>query len=294
MHPSLTIFDERARPILNEAFTCELWSADNQFTEGPVWNADGYFLYSDIPANRIYRIDSATRQRTMFAEPSGCTLEDRSALSEQVGSNGLAYDAAGTLHICQHGNGAIAYYDEGEVKTLIPGPNDKPFNSPNDIVVDGSGAVFFSDPPYGLKDQQLRPDLRQSETAFYCWRDGLLTAFCKEYKFPNGLCLSPDHGTVYVCSSKPFERKLLAYDANTLELRGLVAEENCDGLKCDPQGNIWLCTKEGILLLNAQGERLALIALDKVPANCCWGGTEGKGLFITAREHIYYLGSLLL
>ncbi|RYZ22130.1 MAG: hypothetical protein EOO16_10315 [Chitinophagaceae bacterium] len=293
MSHSLQIFDEGAHAVLNENFSVETWSEDNQFTEGPVWNADGYYLYSDIPANRIYRIDAATKTRIVYLEPSGCTLEDRSFLSDQPGSNGLAYDWAGGLYICQHGNGAVALYESGKLQTLVAGPNDRPFNSPNDIVVDAGGAVFFSDPPYGLKDQQLRPDLRQGESAFYCWRDGLLMAFCKEYKFPNGLCLSPDGRTVYVCSSKPFERRLLQYDAVTLEYKGQVAEENCDGLKCDPQGNLWLCTKEGILLLSPEGKRLALIALGKVPANCCWGGPEKKDLFVTAREHVYCLRNLL-
>ncbi|RYD91161.1 MAG: SMP-30/gluconolactonase/LRE family protein, partial [Sphingobacteriales bacterium] len=155
-------------------------------------------------------------------------------------------------------------------------------------VVHPDGAVFFSDPPYGLKDQQLRPDLRQAGAAFWCWRDGVLTGFCKEYRFPNGLCLSPDGATLYVCSSKPFERKLLAYDATSLALKGQVAEENCDGIKCDTDGNLWLCTREGLVVLNPQGVRLAVIRLEKEPANCCWGGA-GKDLFVTAREHTYYL-----
>jgi gluconolactonase len=129
VNPALTIFDERARSVLNVDFSIDTWSTENGFTEGPVWNSAGFFLYSDIPANRIYRMDATTQQRTVFAEPSGCTLEDRSALSEQVGSNGLAYDSAGTLFICQHGNGAVAFYDDGEIRTLVAGPNDKPFNS---------------------------------------------------------------------------------------------------------------------------------------------------------------------
>ncbi|RYD91728.1 MAG: SMP-30/gluconolactonase/LRE family protein, partial [Sphingobacteriales bacterium] len=196
-------------------------------------------------------------------------------------------------YICQHGNGAVAVYDGVQTDTLIAGPNDQPFNSPNDIVLDRSGCLYFSDPPYGLKDQTLRPDLRQSRAACYAWRDGLLTAFCTEYQYPNGLCLSPDEQTLYVCSSKPAERKLLAYDLATLGLKALVAEENCDGLKCDPKGNLWLTTKEGMLLLNEAGERLALITLDKVPANCCWGGIDGKDLLVTAREQVYCLRNLL-
>ncbi|RYY82324.1 MAG: hypothetical protein EOO15_23200 [Chitinophagaceae bacterium] len=163
---------------------------------------------------------------------------------------------------------------------------------PNDIVVDRKGTVFFSDPPYGLKDQQLRPDLRQEEAAFYCWRDGELTAFCKEYRFPNGLCLSPNEQLLYVCSSKPFERRLLAYDAATLELQRVVAEENCDGIKCDSSGRLWLCTREGIIILNEDGQRLARIVLEKEPANCCWGGPDRNHLFVTAREHVYCLSGL--
>ncbi|RYY67105.1 MAG: SMP-30/gluconolactonase/LRE family protein [Chitinophagaceae bacterium] len=286
------MFHPGAQSCFNPDFQLELWSDTNEFTEGPVWTPGGYYLYSDIPANVIYRIDGAGR-RTVFLRDSGCTLADQSFLSGQTGSNGLAYDAAGRLYICQHGNGAVARYHDGQLETFLASPNEKPFNSPNDIVVSSDGAVFFSDPPYGLKDQQLRPDLRQPGAAFYCWRGGALTAFCTEYRYPNGLCLSPDERTLYVCSSKPAERKLLEYDVATLQLRRRIAEENCDGLKCDPQGNLWLCTKEGLLLLNRDGARLALIELEKVSANCCWGGDGGKDLLVTAREHVYCLRGLL-
>ncbi|RYY99469.1 MAG: hypothetical protein EOO11_04840 [Chitinophagaceae bacterium] len=293
MHPSVTIFDARATAIFRTDFTIATWADDCRFAEGPVWNPKGYYLFSDIPANVIYRIEAAGA-KSVFMRESGCTLADRSALSGQPGSNGLAYGPDGRLYICQHGNGAVATWDGRLLEPFLQGPNEKPFNSPNDIVVDATGAVFFSDPPYGLKDQQLRPDLRQSEAAFYCWRDGLLNAFCREFRYPNGLCLSPDEQTLYCCSSKSTERRLLAYDAATLELRRVLAEENCDGLKCDPAGNLWLCTKEGILLLSPEGERLARIQLDTIPANCCWGGASGKDLFITAETHVYLLAGLLL
>lgn len=285
-------FHPDAGSRFNTDVKAELWSDDNLFTEGPVWNPQGFYLYSDIPANVVYRINGAAR-RTVFLQDSGCTLADRTALSEQTGSNGLAYDSKGRLYICQHGNGAVARYAGGGIETFLTGHDGKPFNSPNDIVVHPDGTVYFSDPPYGLKDQQLRPDLRQAEAAFYCWREGKLEAFCREYRYPNGLCLSPDGHTLYMCSSKPFERKLLEYDAATLQLRRVLAEENCDGLKCDPEGNLWLCTKEGLLLLTPEGARLALIELDKIPANCCWGGPGRTDLLVTAREHVYCLKGLL-
>ncbi|GAA4334196.1 SMP-30/gluconolactonase/LRE family protein [Flaviaesturariibacter amylovorans] len=290
---ALTLLHPSAASIVNPDFRIETWADDCQFTEGPVWNPKGYYLFSDIPANVIYRIETAGA-KSVFMRESGCTLADRSALSAQPGSNGLAYGPDGRLYICQHGNGAVATWDGRVLEPFISTPNDKPFNSPNDIVVDRGGTVFFSDPPYGLKDQQLRPDLRQAEAAFYCWRDGLLNAFCLEFRYPNGLCLSPDQKTLYCGSSKSTERRLLEYDASTLQLRRVLAEENCDGLKCDPSGNLWLCTKQGILLLSAEGERLAQIALDTVPANCCWGGPEGRDLFITAETKVYHIKGLLL
>ncbi|RYY39176.1 MAG: SMP-30/gluconolactonase/LRE family protein [Chitinophagaceae bacterium] len=282
----------QAEQFINPGFQLELWSDDNTFTEGPVWNAAGYYLYSDIPANIVCRIEGPGT-RTVFIRDSGCSLQDRSFLSAQTGSNGLAYDGAGRLYLCQHGNGAIGRYTNGVLEMLLQHFEGRPFNSPNDIVVDAKGAVYFSDPPYGLKDQVLRPDLRQGNAAFYAWRGGVVTAFCKEYRFPNGLCLAPGEQTLYVCSSKIFERKLIAYDTSSLQMKELVAEENCDGLKCDPSGNLWLCTREGLLLLSAQGERLAHIRLEKEPANCCWGGANGKDLLVTAREHVYCLRNLL-
>src|SRR4051812_13647819 len=95
-------FHNDAAGCFNPDFAFELWSDDNLFTEGPVWSREGYYLYSDIPANVVYKIDGPG-QRTVFIQGSGCTLQDRSFLSEQVGSNGLAQDAAGRLFLCQHG-----------------------------------------------------------------------------------------------------------------------------------------------------------------------------------------------
>src|SRR4051812_45523146 len=115
----LELFHPDAGAALNADFVLETWSDDNLFTEGPVWNPEGYFLYSDIPANVIYRADGPGR-RTVFLQHSGCSFEDRSFLSEQPGSNGLAYDAAGRLFICQHGNGAVALYEEGKLQPFLP------------------------------------------------------------------------------------------------------------------------------------------------------------------------------
>ena len=85
---------------------------------------------------------------------------------------------------------------------------------------------------------------------------------------------------------------VLEWDTASFEWKREVAAENGDGIKCDKEGNLYLCTKEGIVILSPAGERLAKIELETVPANCCWGGKEGNDLFITARENIFVIPNL--
>ncbi|MCW3074504.1 MAG: hypothetical protein JWP69_1573 [Flaviaesturariibacter sp.] len=292
MHPQLTIYNQSVRSFIHIDFGIEKLDATCAFAEGPVWNAEGFYLFSDIPRNAIFKI-APGYPKEVYLEHSGFTGSNKSFLSEQIGSNGLAYDSGGALFICQHGDGAVAKYADGTVQPLLTGINNKPFNSPNDLVVHNDGTFYFSDPPYGLKEAKLNPELRQEKAAYYAWRDGELTAFSSAYSHPNGICLSPDQKSVFTCSNKPFERFILEFDAQTLEQKRIVAEENSDGIKCDPWGNLYLCTKEGILILNKEGERLARMELDTVPANCCWGGKDGNDLFITARENLFLIPGLL-
>ena len=291
MNPALTLYSDAALHFINPDFCIEKLDGRCQFSEGPVWSPKGFYLFSDIPANTVYKIVPGEKKEVYIAG-SGGQLRDSSKLSDQIGSNGLAYNATGDLYLCQHGSGAVAKYCDSELKSLLDGFEGRPFNSPNDIVVHGDGTLYFSDPPYGLKDQQLNSEIGQDRAAFYSYKNGKLIPFCTEFRYPNGLCLSPDETSLYLGSSKPFERFVLEYDAATLERKGLVAEENCDGIKCDRVGNLYLCTKEGIVILTTAGERLAMIELETVPANCCWGGAEGTDLFITARQHLFLIRNL--
>ena len=291
MHPSLTVYKNDVFEFINKEFEIEILDSTCSFAEGPVWNKDGFYLFSDIPENRICRIAPGIPKQT-FLEQSGCTI-DADYLSAQPGSNGLCYDKNDHLYICQHGNGAIAIYKNNELSTLIASPVEKPFNSPNDIVVSEDGSVFFSDPPYGLKDSKLNPEKRQSFAAFYCYRNDEVFAFSKAFQYPNGICLSPDGRSLYCCSTKSFEKFVLEYDVESLKLKREVAKEVSDGIKCDRFGNIYLNTGEGVVIMNSEGERLAKIELETIPANCCWGGNSGKDLFITARENIFLIRDLM-
>lgn len=291
-HPALTLYDSSASNFIHTDFEIEKLDSACAFTEGPVWSADGYYLFSDIPRNVIYKIAPGTAKE-VFVEKSGYTnSREQAYLAEQLGSNGLTFDNTGALLICQHGNGAVGKWKGSGIEPFLTQYNGKLFNSPNDIITHSNGTVFFSDPPYGLKEQQLQPQRYQPVAGFYCWRKDALQLFSTHYQYPNGVCLSPDETTLYTCSNKPFENFILAFDAETLQVKDTIASETSDGIKCDRHNNLYLCSKEGLMILNSNGKRLAKIALETTPANCCWGGSGLNDLFITARQNIFLIHNL--
>ncbi|MEJ7913121.1 MAG: SMP-30/gluconolactonase/LRE family protein [Chitinophagaceae bacterium] len=292
-HPSLTVYNPQLLEVIEANFQIDIWDDTCTFSEGPVWNPEGFYLFSDIPENTIMSI-GADQKKGPYISDSGydSARGDEGMLSRQIGSNGLAYAADGSLIVCQHGNGAVARWSGATLFPFITSYEGLPFNSPNDLAVHPDGSIFFSDPPYGLKDQQLLHSHRQSFGGIYCYREETVSLVSTAYDYPNGLCFSPDYTILYACSSKEKERFVLRFDALTLAPLGKLCDENGDGIKCDQLGNLWLCTKEGVLIISEKGERLGLIALPSVPANCCWGGANRKDLLITARQNIFHLAML--
>ena len=293
MNPSITVFDSSVFDFINKEFSIDTLSNDCLFTEGPVWNKEGFYLFSDTQANLIYKQRPGHKKEVYLVNSGTANTNDPDLKPDQTGSNGLAYTVDGSLLICQHGNHAIAKYDGSVMHNFIAGFQNRPFNSPNDLIVHKDGRIYFSDPPYGLKNGQLNKEKFQPVAGVYCWEKEDVRLICDTYQYPNGVCLSPGHDQLYICSSKPFEKFISVYDVATHQLIKIVAEENSDGIECDQAGNIYLSTKEGIVILNKEGHRLALVSLPSIPANHCWGGDGGKDLFITARENIFLIRDFL-
>lgn len=258
-----------------------------EFTEGPVWTGDT-LLFSDMPANRIYAYRNNTV--SVFCEESGFSGGSRAALSRMVGSNALAFDKNGNLLVCKqgdHGIGIIAR--RGEKKMLYEGYNDRPFNSPNDIIVRSDGAVFFTDPPYGLKDEKLNPNEFQPAAGIYFARGEQVHLLSTALDYPNGVCFSPGEQYLYVGSNAPHEPRLYRCRVSTdgiLEEMELFAEENADGMTVDKLGNILLCTMDGLRILSPGGKRIGLVAFPEMLTNCCWGNDD---LYLTAEHSLFRL-----
>jgi gluconolactonase len=284
----ITIFNPEGRRFTNAGFS--VLAKGFQFAEGPVWHPDGYLLFSDTPANTIYQLFPDGRL-AMVLEHSDFGHDSPDTLSDQLGPNGLALDAQQNLLICHHGDHAIAIHTKDKKLSLLTNTfNGRPFNSPNDIVVASDGIVYFTDPPYGLKDQLLNPEMFQPVAGIYRYDINGVALAATDLYYPNGLAFSPGEEWLYASSTHPEDRKLIRYrnqSGGKLVFDKVIAEESADGICTDNAGNIYLSVEQGILVISPAGDRLALIGLPQWPSNCTWAGSKEDCLLVAAREFIY-------
>lgn len=270
-----------------------------QWAEGPVWIKDGgYLLFSDPKANIMYRW-SASGSMSEFLKPSGFAGAADPSLREP-GSNGLAVDGKGTLFLADSGSRAIAKYDLAAKKKnlLTERFEGKRFNSPNDLVIAKSGAIYFTDPAFGLEGLEQSPAKELGFAGVYRLApNGSLTLLDKSLSRPNGIALTPDEDTLYVTNSDAAQPVLKAYG---LRPDGLVQSESFafnfktmmaaglkgspDGLKIDEDGNIFVSGPGGIIVLSKEEKLLGLISVTGRATSNCAFGEDGSTLFITASD----------
>lgn len=239
------------------------------FTEGPVWLPSGELIFSDIPANTIFKAD-----KTVFRNPSG-------------NSNGLAVDKQGRLIACEHGNRRVSRTEkDGTVISLAETFEGKKLNSPNDAVVRSDGAIFFTDPPYGISvEQQELPH----QGVYMIAADGRLKLLISDFKRPNGIGLSPDEKTLYVADTEGNHIRAfdLAEDGTVTNGRVFCELPHPDGMAVDVRGYVWCTAEDGTRVFTPKGEWVHTVVTPQGPANCGFGDRDGKTLYITARKGLY-------
>jgi gluconolactonase len=270
--------------------------------EGPAWIRDGEFLLlSDIPNNAIMRWDAKSGVK-LYLKPAGYTGSD--SRGGESGSNGLVLDRQGRLILCQHGDRRVARLDSALDKpaakyvTLADRYDGKQLNSPNDAIVDSRGAIYFTDPPYGLEKNMDDPKKELPFQGVYrIAPDGTLTLLTKEMERPNGIGLSPDEKTLYVANSHGERMIIMAFpikEDGTLgkgreffSAREFVGKRpgSCDGLTVDAHGNLWATNPGGVAIITPAGKQLGFIATGDRTANCVFG-EDGSTLFICANHHL--------
>ena len=254
-----------------------------EFTEGPAMDLDGNVYFTDIPAEKIHRLDLSGEITT--------------AIEGSKHTNGLMFDGAGKLIGCQMDGEVVVYDLNTKSSTVLAGEFDgKRFNAPNDLTIDKQGGIYFTDPLFRA------PNPLPQETMGVYYRDptGKVHQVIKDLPAPNGIGLSADESTLYVIPTQSSE--MLAY---TITEAGKVGESRVlcalkqpedqpasrpgggDGMTLDEHGNLYITTQTGLQVFSSAGEYVGTISLPQQPANVAFGGKDGKTLVITARTGVY-------
>ncbi|MCB1214600.1 MAG: SMP-30/gluconolactonase/LRE family protein [Deltaproteobacteria bacterium] len=258
------------------------------FTEGPVWIAEeNTLIFSDITADTLYA----------YAHEDGSLQEFRPDQSPDALANGLARDLNGDLLICEQAQQRLVLRDsEANQSVIASGFEGEPFNSPNDVIVHSSGAIYMTDPTYGtLFDGGLEALQTLGFRGIYrIEEDGTVEAlYTNAAEQPNGLAFSPDESRAYVAFTDPAE--IRAYqvlgDGSFSEISGegfpIALSSGGDGLKVDQLGNLYVASGNEVRVYSPFGDEWGSLSLPMPVRNLAFGGPELKHLYITAGTSLY-------
>ena len=269
------------------------------FTEGPVWVRDGgYLLFSDPNNNLIYRW-SEEDGVSVYRTHSGYTGMNIGEYG-QPGSNGLTLDSQGRLTINEHGNRRVTRLEKnGQLTVLADHYQGKRLNSPNDLVYRSDGALYFTDPPFGLPKFFEDSGKELSYSGVFCLINGELKLVSKDLTGPNGLAFSPDEKYLYVDNWDEKRKVIMRYDVHPdgtlsggqifLDATKEPGEDAWDGMKIDVKGNLYLSGPGGLWIVSPEGKHLGTIVGPEHPHNLAWGGEDHKTLYLAAQTGLYRL-----
>lgn len=264
-------------PVLKSP-TVEKVALGFNFVEGPLWVENLGLLFSDIPANKVYLLNTDSVV-SLYINPSGK-------------SNGLALNADGILIMCQHLTRQIGKYENGSIVTLASHFDGKRLNSPNDLTINSKGSIFFTDPTFGLNDEGGTSELGYAGI-YSLTSDGKIHLLDKTLNKPNGITLSPDGKKLYVIDSEIAD--IYVWDIvndSILENKTLFYNMPIqwgDGMKTDENGFLYVTAANGLTIISSAGELIENIPIGTSNAsNCGWGSENGEPtMYVTAGNSVY-------
>jgi len=249
------------------------------FTEGPAVDKTGNLYFSDIPNEKIHKLENG--KVSVFIEKSNH-------------ANGLMVDSKGRLLACEMDGQIVAHSPDGKTRTVLVDKNmGNRFNAPNDLVVANNGGIYFTDPAF-----RAPMPLPQGKTGvYYLSPEGKVSRLIDNLPNPNGVILSPDEKTLYVIPTGQADMMAYPVESNgkigigkvfcTLKQPEGKINTGGDGLTIDIKGNLYITSGLGIQVFSSVGKPLVTIAFPEQPANCTFGGKDMKTFYVTARTGLY-------
>jgi gluconolactonase len=277
--------------LVDESAEVEQLGTGFTFTEGPIWNPDGFLLFSDMPGDvrRRWDPDSGVSE---VANPSNK-------------GNGMTIDNDGRLVVCEHVTSSVVRMDPdgrgGGREVLATHYEGRELNSPNDVVVKSDGAIYFTDPTYGRMPGfgiEREQDLDFQGVYRIAPGGGDPQLLVDDFAQPNGLCFSTDESLLYINDTtrahiRVFDvqsdgtianSRVLAdgIGSGSLEIGDLV-----DGMKLDERGNVWVTGPGGVCVFDPDGNHIGTVEVPENVGNINWGGPDWSQLFIPATSSMY-------
>lgn len=289
--PAVKTLDPRFAPYkLGSAAVERLWTGA-RWAEGPVYFGDARcVIFSDIPNNRMLCWHEDSGETSVFRAPSN-------------NANGHTRDKQGRLVGCEHDTRRVVRTEwDGSITILADAFGGKPLNAPNDVVVHSDGAIWFSDPGYGIlweyEGHKATPEI---PNAVYRLdpASSVLTRVSDALDRPNGLCFSPDGARLYVVDSGT-PKNIVVYDVHDNKLFNQrifvdMKPGSSDGIRCDVDGNLWAAAGwggegyDGVHIFAPDGSMIGQILLPEPCANLTFGGRKKNRLFMAASQSLYSL-----
>ncbi len=244
-----------------------------RFTEGPVADDGDGVYFSDIPNRKVHHWDPVNGLSTL--------------IQDSEGSNGLYFDKAGSLILCQKDGRKVSQRNTktGAMKVLAETYNGKKFNSPNDLWIDARNGIYFTDPAYGASANTMEQD---GMHVYYITPDRkYIIRVADKLGKPNGVIGTPDGKTLYVADTD--HQRIYQFNIEEdgmLANKRIFATQGSDGMTLDALGNLYL-TSQTVDIYNPEGILINQIEVPEKPANVTFGGLDGKTLFVTARTSVY-------
>jgi gluconolactonase len=313
---SVVRLDSALDALISPDAKLELVRGDFGFTEGVTWvpqGQSGYLLFSDIPANVIYKMSPDGKNLSVhveraansgphpwrwgFVQNNGKDPKDpKYEEYPMIGSNGLALDREGRLIIATWAGRSIDRIEKDGKRTMLADRwEGKRFGGTNDVVVKRDGAIYFTDTYGGLRLREKDPNKELDFNAVYMWKAGKLSLLIKDIPNTNGLAFSPDEKILYVNGSR--DRYVKRYDVKadgTLENGRMLIDMNSDpargitdGLRVDVKGNLWETGPGGVWIVTPEGKHIGTVKTPELSANVEFGDRDHKTLYVAARTGIY-------